>query len=138
MTTPVVVEPKPGGRRWYDYEPARTVIGAGAWLVAPWTGSDGRPSWWKLMSAAVLLHYALIERRLPETVAIVLIFSAFGIKVVSQMIASGVAKLSVSSFFSQALGPRQAAPAAAPGPVVPPGFLRGDADPHAPVDESGP
>lgn len=119
MTQPVPVTPQPGGRRWYD-APYR----AGVWVVSPITGDDGRPSWWKLMGLAVLVTY-WFERPLPESVAVVLLFCAFGVKVALALVNAGAAKLSPAGLLGAALGPRtpQDAPqsrANAPGSDAPP------------------
>lgn len=50
------------------------------WCISPVTGQDGRPSWAKLITAAVLGLYA-IKAPVPGSVAIVAIAAAHGTKV---------------------------------------------------------
>lgn len=55
------------------------------WCISPVTGNDGRPSWSKLVTAGVLVLYAL-SANLPATVAIVAICAAHGTKVLLAVI----------------------------------------------------
>jgi hypothetical protein len=105
MTAPAVtVIPQPGGSRWYDRVEQR-VARPVRWVVSPITGDDGRPSWWKIMGVLVLASY---WRRvpLPESVAVVLLFCAFGVKVALALIAAGGAKVSLTNGMAAALGAR--------------------------------
>lgn len=121
MTTPVVpVTPRPDlGRRWYDRTVPRAAYRTGAWIVSPITGDDGRPSWWKLMGAGVLLTYWR-GVALPVPVAVVLIFCAFGVKVALAMIqAYAAAKGAVLPGAVQDAPPAApAAPPSAQGPAA--------------------
>ena len=136
MMTPVTVTPQPGGRRLYDRLASvpRVIYRSGAWVVSPITGDDGRPSWWKIMGALVLLTYWK-GVALPVPVAVVLIFCAFGVKVALAMVQAYAARNggAVPAVVQDA---PPAPPAAPPRPDLPPSAVRPPQPATVPADGS--
>lgn len=58
----------------------RRIARGSQWCVSPITGQDGRPSWSKIITAAVLGVYAL-GVPMPASVGVVAIAAAHGTKV---------------------------------------------------------